>query len=789
MGSEGITSTLRETLDVFETENVGAPLTTTEIADQLDVGRRTTYERLERLTERGMVETKKVGASGRVWWRPPSVSHRADASLTNLLEAVSGILYRRRAASGHLTSFVAGDSTALTGYDDSLLASDWPGWLDDVVHPDDRDRVRSILDASTDERSDYSLVYRIRTADGETRLVRDRGRVLRDEDGSVVGSEGLVVRVDDEPDRAERERELGAQVRQQEVVTELGRLALESHDVDRLMSRAVNQICERLDADYCKVLDLDDDGERLVLRHGAGWEDGLAVSAAVPAVDDDSQAAYTLRNEGPVVVEDLDADSRFGGPDLLTSHGVTSGVSTVVGPSDDPWGILGVHYTERRSFSSPEVNFVQSVANVLAAAVEHNEYERELARQHEQLIALDNLNGVVRRLNEAVVEQSTREEIERVVVDTLAESDSYAFAWIVEVDSATDLVQLRCEAGVEGYLDDVSISADPDDPRSDGPTGQALLTHETQICRDADSDPDYEQWRDRAHDLGFQSSAAIPVVHEGTRYGVLNVYADRPNAFAAAEREVIGHLGEVIGLAIAAVERQRALMGDEVVELEFRVQDRFDAFESAATADTVITIDRTVPLGDGAYLQYGTVSGGGSAALDRLAELEAAEHWQSVTVLDGEDDEETHFEVRLSEPPAISLIAAHGGYVDEARIVDGDYRLTAHLSPSADVRQVIEALTEVYPDLEMVARRQTRRTETSVDRVDQRLDEVLTERQRTALEVAYNSGYFEWPRNRSGEEVADSLGVSSPTFHQHIRKALSRLVRTLYDDRRGRSEN
>lgn len=59
-----------DTLAVFVRTGAGEPLTTTEVADALDVGRRTAYNRLARLAEDGAIRTKKVGASARVWWRP-----------------------------------------------------------------------------------------------------------------------------------------------------------------------------------------------------------------------------------------------------------------------------------------------------------------------------------------------------------------------------------------------------------------------------------------------------------------------------------------------------------------------------------------------------------------------------------------------------------------------------------------------------------------------------------------------------------------------------------------------
>jgi predicted DNA binding protein len=32
-------------------------------------------------------------------------------------------------------------------------------------------------------------------------------------------------------------------------------------------------------------------------------------------------------------------------------------------------------------------------------------------------------------------------------------------------------------------------------------------------------------------------------------------------------------------------------------------------------------------------------------------------------------------------------------------------------------------------------------------------------------------GYFEWPREASGEDVADRMGISQPTLNKHLRVA------------------
>ncbi|WP_202614490.1 PAS domain S-box protein [Halostella litorea] len=650
----------------------------------------------------------------------------------------------------------------MTGWErEQLLGRHATAVYDDDIAPEAADRAAEVVSGNRDVAV---IEFDLHNRDGDTVPVEARFRPF-----PTDGSYGRCGVVRDVSDRIERERELRQRVRQQEVVAELGQRALEESDVDALMAAASEAVAETLDAAYCKVLDLDADADALLLRQGVGWDEALVGEATTSAVDDDSQAAYTLSSAEPVVVTDLEAESRFGGPDLLTDHGVRSGVSVVVGPRDDPWGILGVHDTEARGFSDHDVTFVQSVANVLATAIGRHRDEQVLHRQREQLAALNGLNEVVREITDAAIEQSTREAIEETVCDRLVETDSYLFAWVGETNVAKQSVVPRVEVGVDGYVDEVDISLDPDDDRSVGPTARALRTGEVQTTSDVQTDPQYEPWRETAEKYGFRSSAAIPIVYEDTVYGVLNVYAERPDAFAEPERTVIGQLGEVVGHAIAATDRKRALMGDELLELEFRIPDVFEAVGATQEGDGRIRLDSAVPVGDGEFLVYGSVTP--DAVEDLNAMLEAAPHWADVTVDDAEADDETvGFEARLANPPVLATLASMGGSIDEAVIDDGDYHMRLHLAPSADARQVIDAVQEVYPDAEMVKRRQRTREDDPTESREAGLDE-LTERQRTALEAAYHSGFFEWPRDSSGEDVAESLGVSPATFHQHLRKA------------------
>ncbi|MFC6716592.1 bacterio-opsin activator domain-containing protein [Natrialbaceae archaeon GCM10025810] len=410
--------------------------------------------------------------------------------------------------------------------------------------------------------------------------------------------------------------------------------------------------------------------------------------------------------------------------------------------------------------------------------------ERQLEEQRERLEALNHLNGVVREIIEAIYERSTRREIESVACEALADSPSYEFAFVAEVDTnpaGEQTVVERVESGVEDYLADVPISIDPDSPYGRGPASRAIRTREMQVSNDVLEDPDFEPWRDDARERGYRSAAAIPIEYEESLYGVLGLTSDRVDAFSEEEREVIGQLGEILGHAIAAVERKRALLGDELIELEYEIRDAVGFFDVEADRDDRVVFDRVVSIGDDRFLEYGTVPRRSLPMFEDL--VEQVPHWDELTIIDeNEDGGEATFELAISSPPMFSVFADHGGYVDGALIEGSDYTTTVHLPRRTDVREVTEEIREMYPTARVVARRQVSPENEPIGQIQGYLNAELTERQRTALETAYYAGFFEWPREMSGQEIADSLDISPATFHEHLRTAQEKIVGAVLEE-------
>lgn len=212
----------------------------------------------------------------------------------------------------------------------------------------------------------------LRTRDG--RWVARRVLPYRTEAGRV---EGVVVTFVDITDLKRTSEQLAARERQQAVIARLGLRALEAPLLQDFLDQAVREVQQTLETDYCKVLEVQPGGELLLLRAGVGWREGLVSSVTVPA-GIDSQAGYTLRSEGPVIVEDLARERRFHGPALLVDHGVKSGISCVIRAGDEPYGVLGAHSREARAFTREDANFLQAVATVLAGAVNRHQIRKRL---------------------------------------------------------------------------------------------------------------------------------------------------------------------------------------------------------------------------------------------------------------------------------------------------------------------------------------------------------------------------------------------------------------------------
>lgn len=368
----------------------------------------------------------------------------------------------------------------------------------------------------------------------------------------------------------------------------------------------------------------------------------------------------------------------------------------------------------------------------------------------EELRRIDALNGAIEAAVRALGEATTHEEIEDAI-DPLVRTDLY-----------------------------------------EGVTVQGTVATWRRPGADPDVIPDgtgATAWRDRAGvpaalepipgvpEVEHGSWALVPVRCGRTPYGHLVLASSRPVAFRDRELATLDRFGTTVGQAVAAVEDRRLLRSDAVTELAVEATE--DALVAVArAADCGLSLQGTVPERN--PLAFFSVEGADAPGVaDAAREIDGVETARAV-------DPGT-VELALSGGSALVALARGGTNLRTAE-VDGDgARVVVELVPDADLRVVLDCVREHAPDVTLAAKRGLDRPPATdcpgEDAPEGPLSD-LTERQREVVEAACQSGYFEWPRERTAEEVAESLGISSPTFHKHLRRAEGTLLSAVLGDRR-----
>ena len=209
---------------------------------------------------------------------------------------------------------------------------------------------------------------------------------FRDAGGRVTG---IVVSARDITERKQAELALQVRLDQQAALARYSAYAIVRRDSEALARQAVELCARVLDVEYSKVLEVVPGTGTLLLRAGIGWHEGLVGHATVDT-GEESQAGYTLKTRGPVIVTDLRTEQRFRSPALLTDHGVVSGISVVIGDPESPYGVLGVHTQHSRQFTLDDAAFLAAVANTLAGAILRNRAESTLTAAEQRYSLLLN---------------------------------------------------------------------------------------------------------------------------------------------------------------------------------------------------------------------------------------------------------------------------------------------------------------------------------------------------------------------------------------------------------------
>ncbi|MEO5714459.1 MAG: PAS domain-containing protein, partial [Luteolibacter sp.] len=360
------------------------------------------------------------------------------------------------------------------------------------VHPDDRSRVDEAFFESIKHLMPVSIEHRLLLAGGRTKHVEERWQVYTDEAGDPVRAMGTCQDIT-ERKQAEQER-------------------------DRLFNLSGDLLC---------VAGFDGRLEQVnpAWTHCLGWSAGELTGR--PSVDfvhpDDREATLSARGElkqGSAIR----IENRY-----LCKDGSFRWLS---------WS----------SHPLPETRQVFAVARDITAG---KLAELELARSNRALRMLSSCCESLTRI-------SDENELLKDICHLAVETGGYRMAWVgyTADDEERSIIPMALAGGESGYLKQIRLTWDENDPISRGPAGRTIRSGQAVVCEDITRDAEFFYWQEQAKERGYRSVICLPLRDKERTFGLLALYSGEINQAGGDELKLLQELADDLAFGIVNIRSQ-----------------------------------------------------------------------------------------------------------------------------------------------------------------------------------------------------------------------------------------
>ncbi|PKM97111.1 MAG: hypothetical protein CVU79_10040 [Elusimicrobia bacterium HGW-Elusimicrobia-3] len=436
-----------------------------------------------------------------------------ERKLAGIMANLPGMAYRCKNDPNWTLDFVSPGCETLTGYKVSELTGNNAMNYSDLIIPADRDKVWREVQKAVGTRRPYRLLYRIRRKDGEIRTVWEQGAGIAGENGGVEALEGLIM---DSTEKAAAETAL------------------------RESQESYKHLFETMDEGFaCHEIIYDEKGRPADYRF-------IEVNPAF-------ERLTGLKRENILGKRVLEVMPK-------TEHSWIEKYGEVA--------LTGkrIHFESRAeelgkwfevsAFSPRRGQFATTFFDITPrkeAELRGEELNKDLAKNLR-------LYTMLAQINQAAALIKDRKQLLERVCDIAVVAGGFKMAWVGYPDKDTGRVLPLCSAGdAKDYLNPIKVFM-TEGTASKGPTGEAARTGRISACQDIAVDPRMEPWRAKALDMGYASSAAIPLYDGDKLTNVLNLYSAARYAFTEEELKMLAAIQAETGLAIEAIsaEERRA---------------------------------------------------------------------------------------------------------------------------------------------------------------------------------------------------------------------------------------
>ncbi len=177
--------------------------------------------------------------------------------------------------------------------------------------------------------------------------------------------------------RKEAEAKIDKRTRQLTTLYLLGEQMLLSKELGPLMHNTAFCVFDTLPVKRVVICELCADGKNLTIRAAIGIPQNM-VGAQSFSIDQRSLAGRALVSDRPVHLSGKASPSWLDGMDYLRDTGATNGIASLIKGSEGPFGLIMAFNDASNVFNQDEVDYIQSLSNLLGVAADRIRSEQRL---------------------------------------------------------------------------------------------------------------------------------------------------------------------------------------------------------------------------------------------------------------------------------------------------------------------------------------------------------------------------------------------------------------------------
>jgi len=290
------------------------------------------------------------------------------------------------------------------------------------------------------------------------------------------------------------------------------------------------------------------DEQRNVMRSYffEGCKEGWANIQSTEVAVDESINGHVWREQEPLIIRDLNEETRFPSAQKLRDKGIKSVCCLPLSTVHQKLGTLNLWNEEAGAYDSLDLKFAQLVTSQIAVAVESQFYREQLAHERDR-------SELLLRVNNTLVTNLNLRELLQSISSSLSTVMPHEAAALTLYDEPSN--ELRVAAF--DFPDHESpCGAGKVIPFEGNPVGEAFTTRKTTLI---DYDP--------ATHKGLASGCASPLIFRDRVLGVLAIKSSRPHAFSQDDAELFEQVANQVAIAV-----ENALAYNEIETLKNKLE-------------------------------------------------------------------------------------------------------------------------------------------------------------------------------------------------------------------------